>query len=135
MKQYLLSTLESSKNYTLAVAEAMPENDYAYKPVPDVWSFHQQIEHIAYGIGWWQENFIKGNKTDWAPISNGKTREDALQYLSRAYSELKASIENAIPGDELIKGFAATLDHITHHRGQAIIYLRSRGILAPEYVY
>jgi uncharacterized damage-inducible protein DinB len=37
--------------------------------------------------------------------------------------------------DKAVQGFHATIDHITHHRGQAVIYLRSNGITPPEYTY
>lgn len=135
MKQYLLTTLANSKNYTMAVAEAMPENDYEYKPVPDIWSFREQLDHISYGIGWWKENYINDNKQEWAPIPGGMTKKEIMQSLNHSFDELRRTIEIASNGEDLIKGFASTLNHITHHRGQAIIYLRSKGIAVPEYVY
>ena len=135
MKEYLLTTLENSRNYTLAVAEAMPEKKYGFKPTPDVWTFLEQLHHIAYGIGWWEENYIKGNKIDWAPTPVKKTREEVINYLSAAYDALKATINKAKMSDDLVKGFNATSDHITHHRGQLIVYLRFNDITAPDYTY
>jgi uncharacterized damage-inducible protein DinB len=135
MKEHLLTTLENSRNYTLAVAEAMPEKKYSFKPTPDVWSFVEQLHHIAYGIGWWQENYINGNKTDWNPTPVKKTKEEVTSYLNSAYDTLKATINKAKMSDDLIKGFNATSDHITHHRGQLIVYLRFNDIPAPDYTY
>jgi uncharacterized damage-inducible protein DinB len=37
--------------------------------------------------------------------------------------------------EDRIKGFFATMDHITHHRGQIIVYLRGNGITPPEYTW
>jgi hypothetical protein len=37
--------------------------------------------------------------------------------------------------EEAIRGFYATLDHVTHHRAQAVTYLRCNGITPPDYVY
>lgn len=37
--------------------------------------------------------------------------------------------------EQLREQLLATLDHITHHRGQAIIYLRCNNIAPPEYVF
>jgi hypothetical protein len=37
--------------------------------------------------------------------------------------------------EKSVYGAYATLDHITHHRGQAVLYLRTHGIEPPEYVY
>ncbi|MEI9809126.1 MAG: hypothetical protein WDO16_15395 [Bacteroidota bacterium] len=39
MKEQLLTTLETSRNYTLAVAEAMPEKNYVFKPADTAWNF------------------------------------------------------------------------------------------------
>ena len=135
MKQYLLTTLENSRNYTLAVAEAMPEKNYDFKPAAEVWSFLEQLHHIAYGIAWWEENYVKGHKTDWAPTTTKKNRQEVIVYLNQAYDALKNTTAKAEPGDDLIKGFNSTLDHITHHRGQLVLYLRCKGIAAPEYTY
>lgn len=65
MKETLLSTLENSRNYTLAVAEAMPESSYNFKPAGGGWNFRELMHHIAYGIQWWEENYIKGNEITW----------------------------------------------------------------------
>lgn len=135
MKERLLTTLENSRNYTVAVAEAMPEKNYGFKPVPEVWSFLEQLHHIAYGIGWWEENYVKGNKTDWAPTPTKKTKKEVISYLDQAYDLLKETTDKTELNDDLIKGFNSTLDHITHHRGQAILYLRCKNIQAPEYIY
>jgi uncharacterized damage-inducible protein DinB len=32
-------------------------------------------------------------------------------------------------------GAYAALDHVTHHRGQCVLFFRSRGIEPPEYIY
>lgn len=135
MKEHLLTTLENSRNYTVAVAEAMPEKNYGFKPVPEVWSFLEQLHHIAYGIGWWEENYVKGNKIDWAPTPIKKTKKEVINYLGQAYDSLKETTGKTQLSDDLIKGFNSTLDHITHHRGQAILYLRCKNIQAPEYIY
>jgi uncharacterized damage-inducible protein DinB len=42
---------------------------------------------------------------------------------------------SALPTDvaEVLNGMMLALDHTTHHRGQAIVYLRLNGITPPEY--
>jgi len=135
MKEHLMTTLENSRNYTLAVAEAMPEKDYDFKPAPEVWNFLEQLHHIAYGMGWWEENYVKGNKIDWNPAPTKKTKKEVINYLNQAYDSLKETTGKTELSDDLIKGFNSTLDHITHHRGQLVLYLRCKGIAAPEYTY
>jgi uncharacterized damage-inducible protein DinB len=135
MKENLLSLLENSRGYTLAVAEAMPVKSDNFKPAADVWSFREQLHHIAYGIEWWKDNYVKGIKTSWEPPATSKSRKEAIAYLNQAYDSLKDAVSKATMSDDRVKGFFATLDHITHHRGQVIVYLRCNGITAPEYTY
>ena len=124
MKEQLLSTLENSKTYTLAVADAMPEKMYGTKPCKDVWDFRELLNHIAYGIQWWEANYVKGNKIEWAPPQAKSNKKETADYLIDAYLSLQNTLKSSTLDDEKIRGFFATLDHITHHRGQAVTYLK-----------
>ena len=135
MKEILINTLQTSENYTLAVAEAMPEKAYGEKPVEAIWNFSELMNHIAYGIEWWTDNYIKKTESAWNPVTPKENRKKTIEYLRHAYSILKKAINKEKLSEEEIKGFYATLDHITHHRGQATIYLRFKGITPPEYIY
>jgi uncharacterized damage-inducible protein DinB len=135
MKEQLLTTLENSRQYTLAVAEAMPEKNYSFKPTDTVWNFGELLQHIAYGIHWWEENYIKGNKTEWAPPVVTNKKKEAVDALQSAYDSLLKTVSKGSLTDEALKGFHATVDHITHHRGQAVLFLRLQGIVPPEYTY
>lgn len=132
--EQLLATLENSRNYTMGVAEAMPDKFYGFAPTEGVWNFGELLSHIAYGIQWWEANYIKGEKTDWAPPPAKNTKAAVVAYLENAYNGLEKTLNGKL-SDEAIKGFHATTDHITHHRGQAVLYLRCQGITPPEYVY
>lgn len=135
MKTSLVKTLHTSRNYTLAVAVAMPEKSYSFKPTKEVWNFNELMNHIAYGIHWWGENFIKGNQTEWSPPDAKNTKEQTVEYLTQAFDELEKTMNSIALSDAAVKGFHATLDHITHHRGEAVTYLRCQGIVPPEYTY
>ena len=134
-REGLLKLLENSRTYTIAVAEAMPVKLDNFKPANDAWSFREQLHHIAYGIGWWKDNYVNGIKTAWAPPATSKSRKEVLAYLDQAYDSLKEVLTKNMMNEDRVKGFYATLDHITHHRGQCVVYLRSNGIPAPEYTY
>ena len=131
----LLTTLENSRNYTLSVAQAMPENSYDFKPTEAVWNFRELLHHMAYGIQWWEDNYIKGNKVAWDQPPAKSNKQEIIRYLTKAYDSLNATISGQKLTAEAIKGFHATIDHTTHHRGQAITYLRCVGITPPEYTY
>jgi uncharacterized damage-inducible protein DinB len=135
MKEHLSALLENSKSYTFAVANLMSEKDYEFKPINEVWNFRELLHHIAYGIGWWEDNYIKDMKTEWHQPPAKSSKQEVIAYLNASYTSLKETISKGkLPG-EAVKGFYATLDHITHHRGQATIYLRCKGITPPAYVY
>lgn len=135
MKEQLSATLDNSKQYTMEVAAAMPEKDYYFKPVNDVWDFGELLHHIAYGIQWWEANYVKGTKTEWAPPPVKNDKKTVTAFLENTYASLHDTVQKQKLNDDAVRGFYATLDHISHHRGQAITYLRCKGIVAPEYRY
>jgi uncharacterized damage-inducible protein DinB len=135
MKKHIQSTLDISKNYMLAVAEAMPENLYNFKPTNEVYAFNELINHIAYGIQWWEANYIKLKETKWDPPSAKANRKESLKYLQQCFEALQETLNNVKLNDEIVKGFYSIFDHISHHRGQATIHLRLNGITPPEYVF
>ncbi|MFI5129160.1 MAG: DinB family protein [Chitinophagales bacterium] len=135
MKEHLSTVLENSKTYTFAVANLMPEQDYEFKPNNEIWNFRELLHHIAYGIEWWQDNYIKDKKTEWNQPPAKSNKKEVIAYLNTAYASLKDTISKGKLSSDAVKGFNATIDHITHHRGQATIYLRCRGITPPAYVY
>ena len=96
-----------------------------------VWNFKELMHHIAYGIGWWKENYIKKTETAWEPPAAEGTKEEIITLLDEAYQALKNTISDTELNESKIRGFYATLDHITHHRGQAVLYLRFNEITPP----
>ena len=135
MKDQLLATLENSRNYTLAVAEAMPETTYNFRPQGGGWNFKELLHHIAYGIHWWEKNYINKQETPWEQPPVKSSKIEVIQFLNTTYDSLKTTVANNTLKNDAVQGFHATLDHITHHRGQAVTYLRCNGITPPEYTY
>lgn len=134
-KAQLLATLENSRDYTLKVAAAMPQEAYLSTPVSGSWNFGELLNHIAYSIGWWQENYVKSIESPWDPPETGNSKDEVMHRLEEAYASLNIVISGSDLSEAAIHGFYTTLDHITHHRGQAILYLRHKGIEPPEYSY
>lgn len=135
MKAPLLSALQTSRSYTLAVADAMPEAQYGFRPVDEVWSFGELMHHIAYGIHWWEQNFIRMEETEWEPPAAVPEKAGIRAALEKAYEVLEQSMKGKQLATEAENGFHSTLHHIAHHRGQAVTYLRCNHIAPPEYVY
>lgn len=135
MKEKLLTVLENSKTYTIAVAKALPEKDYTIKPVKDSWQFNDLIIHIGYGVIWWDDNVIKGTETEWVPPVTPKSKKEVIDYVNQAFDQFKTTMESNEVDDDIVMAFNSTIDHITHHRGQAVLFLRALGITPPEYDY
>lgn len=143
-----------SKTYMMEVARAMPAESYGFRPTPEVRSFAEQMLHVAaavYGFS----SVIKGEAMPVDPAlfnPRGKEKEEilavlqgALDYAASAVAELtevRATETQPWQGrlyDDLAQmplfGVVRVLhDHTTHHRAQAVLYLRMQGVTPPTYV-
>ena len=54
-----LIKFKNAKTYTLAIAEKLDANNYAFKPVKEEMSFNEQLVHIAENIYWLSSTYIK----------------------------------------------------------------------------
>jgi uncharacterized damage-inducible protein DinB len=72
-------------------------------------------------------------------------KEDVIKLLEESFTYASKAIENFSPNklDEMVDFFAGPMtrrrifllmtDHVTHHRGQLVVYLRLNGIEPPRY--
>jgi uncharacterized damage-inducible protein DinB len=134
MKDKLLKTIRDAREYTLAVAEALPEEHYNTSPAAATWSFGERMNHIAYGLNWWEDNYITGKTAEWNPPAPLPAKATILAALAVGFDSLSAAVSNSEVNDGLITGVWSALDHVTHHRGQATFQLRYHNIIPPEYV-
>jgi len=138
---------KASKAYTLAVAEAMPADGYDFRPTAGQFTFAVQMIHIAHANYAWFTKVLDEPRSIADPNSEQKT--DVLPYLEATFDYCIAAIERITPG-QLTRaasgvpnrangtGRDALLNmymHTAHHRGQAIIYLRLKGMTPPRYTY
>ena len=127
---------------SVAVAKAMPVEEYAFKPDPPSMTFGEQMMHIA------QTNmaFCHGLKDEPAAAAkNASGKDEIVQELTASFrfcsdviaglteGQLKAvhnSPDGRLPGRDVL---LAMFLHVAHHRGQAEVYLRDKGIAPPPY--
>ncbi|MGH8457861.1 MAG: DinB family protein [Nevskiales bacterium] len=146
-----LDEVRQSRAYTLECAQAMPEDKYGFRPVLDTRTFGQQMAHIAESFPGLYELLIEGKTAPTHAFSEaGKEQvaskadvvrrlNEGFGYVERAALRLKSSsleaIIQGVGGREVTKRRALRflLDHTTHHRGQAVIYLRMNGVRPPPY--
>ena len=143
--QLVLKHLKTSRAFTLKVADQMPDADYAFKLTPPQMSFAEQIVHLTQGLDEYIAPFSgqKPNPAKPASMSKkdvmafvGKSFDDVIAKVSKLtpaqLSKTYASEEGNMTGLELLMGM---LDHTTHHRASAEMYLRAKGITPVEYQF
>src|SRR5215470_11917681 len=127
---------------SVAVAKAMPPDQYGFRPHPESMDFGQLMSHIATT----NYQFCAGLKDSQPPALPSPTEKDAVvKFLSDSFAyctdvisnlsdaQLNASHDSPdghLPGREVL---LAMYVHVAHHRGQAEIYLRDKGIKPPSY--
>jgi len=128
---------------SVAVAEAMPSADYDFRPDPGSMSFGELMSHIAMT----NYAFCGSLKDSAAPSTPSPTdKAGIIKFLSSSFeycstvipyltedqlSNVHSSPHGRLPGREVL---LAMYIHVAHHRGQAEIYLRDKGIKPPSYM-
>ena len=128
---------------SIAVAEAMPPEQYAFRPHPESMNFGQLMSHIATT----NYQFCAGLKDSEPPAFPSPTDKDAVvKFLSDSFDYCSSVIPNLTeeqlnkphnsPDGRLLgrEILLAMYVHVAHHRGQAEIYLRDKGIRPPSYM-
>ena len=84
LKEYL-ERWEHSRTYLIALAEAMPESNYDYKPTPPEMTFAEQLMHIAEAMDWHAQTQITGKQQhpkEYFSVKN-KTKKELLLQSQR----------------------------------------------------
>ncbi|WP_296382518.1 DinB family protein [Winogradskyella sp.] len=146
-----LERLENSRKYLITVAEMMPEDKYNFKATEESLTFAENLLHIGYAIDWHSQSLLGGRESrDWKTdtifkVAN-KSKEEMITLIDKTFDEtinlIKQFDINQL-NDELDyfglmrskrQIFSLLADHITHHRGQMLVYLRLNGLVPPRYV-
>ncbi len=134
------------RNYTLAVAEAMPAEHYDFKPTPAQRTFGEQIMHLA-GV-----NTAYFSAFGLAPLPTLPTvsdKETVRKYIATSFDYTTDVLKKLAEKDLLRNDLGAprrkphtgidlcmrAYTHTAHHRGQAVVYLRLQGITPPTWAF
>jgi uncharacterized damage-inducible protein DinB len=140
----LVATWQRAATDLIDVAEAMPEEKYAYKPTPEIATFRDQLVHVA-GI---TQRFIdtaKGTKSEAPHPHKDMPKADVIRLLKQTFQtgqETLGSLTDAqlleqvkFPfGDRMVTRFTfwlGPLYQFRNHHGQLVVYLRLNGIVPP----
>jgi uncharacterized damage-inducible protein DinB len=136
----------AAKDLAVAVADAMPAESYDFKPAPAEMSFGEQILHIA------QANYgkcavIAEVKSPYPEPAEGVKTEKAaavkdlaasFDYCTKTLDDFDTAklFQVRVWGNGRFSPMDMMLGlmvHMAHHRGQAEVYLRAKGITPPKY--
>jgi uncharacterized damage-inducible protein DinB len=142
-KEQVIKSFKALGDYTVAVAEAMPAEQFGSKPNEEIWTFAEQLNHIA-GSNYFMGSILKSPKrmelkaTEKAQVVSDL--KESLDYVVKALEKFDAKDFDEemdwFGGSAKRSRFHAYLffvDHMTHHRGCCIIYLRYKGIKPPGF--
>ncbi|RNC84352.1 MAG: DinB family protein [Balneola sp.] len=131
--EYLNQELENAKSFTLEVMEAMPEENYGYKPGEEMRTFRAQGFHIAYSLEWFTAQ-IKREPIPWEPGDEDRlSKEELIEYTAAQFDDFISFIQGAEENGQLTAAVLRTLRHNSHHRGQMVAYFRANGMAPPAY--
>ena len=150
IKEYL-ERLEKSKEYLILVAETMPEDKYEFKATPESMSFAENLMHIGWAMDWHSQSLMGGREArDWNTDTelkvDNKSKKEMIAKISETFDKTIEFISDFDPNrlEERLDYFGADrtkrqillllADHITHHRGQMLVYMRLNGLKPPRYV-
>jgi uncharacterized damage-inducible protein DinB len=145
VKATVLKHLKTSRDFTLKVADQMPEADYGFKLTPAQMSFAEQMVHLAQAPEYILSPIFGEKPNPGKPATMSKS--DVMAFVRKSFDASIESISKLTP-DQISKSYKTDegtmsgldllmglLDHTTHHRASAEMYLRAKGITPAEYQY
>jgi len=151
--QYLTQEFEHEVNSTRKLLQAVPEKDLSYKPSEISWTMGELAQHIATIYYWYTgaltkdvydiagDHLERGDANDIKATlalfeSNVEKARAAIKSLTEQKLQdnwtMKAGeqvVLGPIPRGIVSRGFL--FNHIYHHRGEMIVYLRATGNKVP----
>ncbi|MDE3195914.1 MAG: DinB family protein [Acidobacteriota bacterium] len=142
--QHLLDRWNKSRDYTIELAQQMPAESYVSRPNDAEMTFGEQVVHIADGILFMIQNYPSGKVASFDQKKADK--ETAIADLKRAFDAGAAAIGTLSDADLLTKivdtgegkmtaneAMLLLFEHVEHHRGQIVVYLRFKNIKPVDY--
>lgn len=146
VKTAWLEKWDNSKEYLIGIAEAMPEEYYDFKPTERQMTFKEQLLHIKGNMDWLSTTYFSENEFDRSTQEQPKTKKETIYLIDLAFQQASHIIATT-PEEEfadMVDFFAGPKskiqilnllqDHVSHHRGQLIVYLNLKDVEPPKFV-
>ncbi len=144
VRDIVVKHLTTSRDFTLKVADQMPDADYGFKLTPPQMSFAEQMAHLADDQAGLLAPLTGAKPKPSKPASMSK--KDVIAFVRQSYDTSIAIVSKLTPA-QISQTYQAAgsmtglellmfvLDHSTHHRASAEMYLRAKGITPAEYQF
>lgn len=134
----------------LALAEAMPEDKWSFKPTQGAFTeartFAEQVKHVACANEAWAKKVKQEKQPEHCDVGGpnpAKTKTELIAYLRASVTEMddaiaSTNIGNSMEpiggkywGDNRLSSLTAAVWHISDHYGQLVVYARMNGVVPP----
>ena len=156
VKEAMIKHWKTSGEFTLAVANAMPAESYNFRPNPEEMSFGGVMAHIATvnngacsNASGMERLALPPKLVEWSkdPAKVEVDKDTAVAFMRESFEFCYKAVASMTPDrmDKVVGPPARNLTgyewlwayftHTAHHRGQAEVYLRVKGIKPPAYAF
>jgi uncharacterized damage-inducible protein DinB len=137
-----------AKEFTIAVAEKMPAEHYEFKPTPEQFTFAEQMGHLAVA-SMYRFAQLTGDPPKYTGRPPDLSKPGVIALLNESFDYVLAKLP-AITAEQMAgKTFDVKWEgrpvangremmlnmfmHVAHHRAQAEVYMRLKGVTPPTY--
>jgi uncharacterized damage-inducible protein DinB len=148
-----------TKDYTLAVLDAMPAESFDTKPHPVQRTFGDQLRHLAFANVAYFDSFrlvpvpedqLTADPKAIQKYANDTDKTSVRRFVLASFDYVSTVLDKLTQKDlfrtdlPLFKGVPPhsgtdicmrAYMHTAHHRGQAVVYLRIKGIAPPTWKF
>jgi uncharacterized damage-inducible protein DinB len=150
--QSLRFQYDTTSGVVMAMAEAIPESKYDFKPTPEVRTFREQFQHLTQENNNYVNLMLGQDTGDQARFFQPKTRAELMKALQESYDRGKKVLAGmtdeqavemvsiapdapaGIRGQKKTKWsiiVAVMIDNMDHY-GNLVVYARLNGIVPPR---
>ncbi len=148
LRSDFLGHWRSTREYSLDVLEAMPAEQFGFRPVPEQFTFGEQLEHFANSNAGYFSRFEKDAGQPRPSRPQERTKDTLRKFLTATFDYVEAVLSSLTEEEFLRRDvrfgsnskahtaqdiFLRAYMHTSHHRGQIITYLRLKGITPPRW--
>jgi uncharacterized damage-inducible protein DinB len=148
----LNAALPEIEAHVMALAKAVPEEKYSWRPAPGVRTLQQVFLHIAYAnqvmlniaagdssADAIQKQVDENSKNEEQPVNKAKVLEALTASFTALHRAIDSASNNSLSREVNLFGTGMTTrgqlirleTHMAEHLGQAIAYARMNGIVPP----